>query len=345
MACTLRIAADTARLGQPEINLGLIPGYGGTPAAAAARRRGRGARAPPDRRHDRRAGGASARPRQPRRAGGRPDEPKRRSWRRVLASKAPIAVRYILEAVNQGLEMPLAEGAALRGDAVRAGGDHRRHARRHAGVPREAQAGVQGEVSCARSHNAAAARFRRRRLSLRDSSSRASTTSSPSRCATARGRRCSRPERRRADVEVVERAGRVRDAAGGAALAETGRFDAVVCLGCVIRGATPHFEYIASAVAHGITEAAGGDGRADGVRRADDRHAGSRRWSAPARAATTRAARRRRPRRDGAAVSRACIATTASRLRRVMTRAGRRPAARRAREAALQMLYQWEVGR
>src|SRR4030095_4921064 len=30
MACTLRLAADTARLGQPEINLGLIPGYGGT---------------------------------------------------------------------------------------------------------------------------------------------------------------------------------------------------------------------------------------------------------------------------------------------------------------------------
>ena len=30
MACTLRIAADTARLGQPEINLGIIPGYGGT---------------------------------------------------------------------------------------------------------------------------------------------------------------------------------------------------------------------------------------------------------------------------------------------------------------------------
>ncbi len=30
MACHLRIAADTARLGQPEINLGLIPGFGGT---------------------------------------------------------------------------------------------------------------------------------------------------------------------------------------------------------------------------------------------------------------------------------------------------------------------------
>lgn len=38
--------------------------------------------------------------------------------------------------------------------------------------------------------------------------------------------------------------------------AETGRFDAIVCLGCVVRGETPHFEFIASAVAHGITAAA-----------------------------------------------------------------------------------------
>jgi len=30
MSCHLRIAADTARLGQPEINLGLIPGFGGS---------------------------------------------------------------------------------------------------------------------------------------------------------------------------------------------------------------------------------------------------------------------------------------------------------------------------
>ena len=30
MACTLRVASDTAKLGQPEINLGLLPGYGAT---------------------------------------------------------------------------------------------------------------------------------------------------------------------------------------------------------------------------------------------------------------------------------------------------------------------------
>jgi 6,7-dimethyl-8-ribityllumazine synthase len=42
--------------------------------------------------------------------------------------------------------------------------------------------------------------------------------------------------------------------------AESGRFDAVVCLGCVIRGETPHFEYISSAVAHGLTTAASATG-------------------------------------------------------------------------------------
>ena len=42
--------------------------------------------------------------------------------------------------------------------------------------------------------------------------------------------------------------------------AETGRFDAVICLGCLIRGATPHFDYIASAVSHGLTNAAAATG-------------------------------------------------------------------------------------
>jgi 6,7-dimethyl-8-ribityllumazine synthase len=37
--------------------------------------------------------------------------------------------------------------------------------------------------------------------------------------------------------------------------ASTGAYDAVVCLGCLIRGETPHFEYIAEAVAHGIMSA------------------------------------------------------------------------------------------
>jgi 6,7-dimethyl-8-ribityllumazine synthase len=44
------------------------------------------------------------------------------------------------------------------------------------------------------------------------------------------------------------------------AAAETGRFDAVLCLGCVIRGETAHFEYISASAAHGIQAAAGETG-------------------------------------------------------------------------------------
>jgi 6,7-dimethyl-8-ribityllumazine synthase len=39
-------------------------------------------------------------------------------------------------------------------------------------------------------------------------------------------------------------------------IAESGGWSAVVCLGCLIRGETPHFDYIAQAAAHGITRAA-----------------------------------------------------------------------------------------
>jgi 6,7-dimethyl-8-ribityllumazine synthase len=39
-------------------------------------------------------------------------------------------------------------------------------------------------------------------------------------------------------------------------VAETGEWQAIVCLGCLIKGETPHFDFIAQAVADGITRAA-----------------------------------------------------------------------------------------
>lgn len=42
--------------------------------------------------------------------------------------------------------------------------------------------------------------------------------------------------------------------------ADTRHFDALVCLGCLIRGATAHFDVIAAAVAHGLVVAAGESG-------------------------------------------------------------------------------------
>jgi 6,7-dimethyl-8-ribityllumazine synthase len=38
--------------------------------------------------------------------------------------------------------------------------------------------------------------------------------------------------------------------------ARSGKFNAIVCLGCIVRGQTPHFEYLASAVALGLETAA-----------------------------------------------------------------------------------------
>jgi len=61
-------------------------------------------------------------------------------------------------------------------------------------------------------------------------------------------------------VETFEVPGAFEIPFAARAAASTGRFDAVVCLGCVIRGETPHFEYISSAVAHGVAAASGATG-------------------------------------------------------------------------------------
>jgi enoyl-CoA hydratase len=108
MACTLRLAADSAKLGQPEIALGLMPGYAGTQrlprlvgtgkameliltgapiAADEALRIGLVNRVVP---------AASL-------------MTEARALAAQLAKNAPIAMRYIINAVKKGAEMPFAE--------------------------------------------------------------------------------------------------------------------------------------------------------------------------------------------------------------------------------------------
>jgi enoyl-CoA hydratase len=112
MACTLRIAADTAKLGQPEINLGLVPGYAGTQRLSRIVGRGRalelllsGDRITAQEAH--RIGLVN------RVVPAAELTHDALAWAQTLATKAPVAVRYILEAVHEGLEMGLPEAQAF----------------------------------------------------------------------------------------------------------------------------------------------------------------------------------------------------------------------------------------
>ena len=108
MACTLRVAADTARLGQPEINLGIIPGYAGTQRLARLVGSGRaleilltGDHITAQEAHRiglvNRVVPAAELMAEARRLAG------------TLATRAPIAARYIIDAVNRGLQMTFTE--------------------------------------------------------------------------------------------------------------------------------------------------------------------------------------------------------------------------------------------
>jgi enoyl-CoA hydratase len=112
MACTLRIAADTARLGQPEINLGLMPGYAGTQRLPRLVGAGRAFELlltgdPIGAQDAHRIGLVN------RVVPAASLMTEVRAVAAALARKPPVAVRYIIDAVNKGLQMPFAEGQIL----------------------------------------------------------------------------------------------------------------------------------------------------------------------------------------------------------------------------------------
>ncbi|NTU42328.1 MAG: 6,7-dimethyl-8-ribityllumazine synthase [Nitrospirales bacterium] len=60
---------------------------------------------------------------------------------------------------------------------------------------------------------------------------------------------------RQDDIEVVKVPGAFEIPLVAKKMAQKGSYDAVICLGTVIRGATPHFDYVASEVSKGIAAA------------------------------------------------------------------------------------------
>lgn len=61
---------------------------------------------------------------------------------------------------------------------------------------------------------------------------------------------------RESDIEIAMVPGAFEIPVIAKAMAESGRFDAVVCVGAIIRGATPHFDYVAAEASKGIASVA-----------------------------------------------------------------------------------------
>jgi enoyl-CoA hydratase len=112
LACTMRVASRNAKIGQPEVKLGILPGYGGT--QRLARLCGRGVA------HELILGGEMITAEEALRIGlvNRVTEPAEllptaESIARKIIANAPLAVKYAMEAVEHGMEMPQEEGLFL----------------------------------------------------------------------------------------------------------------------------------------------------------------------------------------------------------------------------------------
>jgi enoyl-CoA hydratase len=112
LACTMRFASENAKLGQPEVKLGIIPGYGGT--QRLPRLVGRGIA------NQLILSGEMIDAREAARIGLVNEVvavadliPRCEAIAQKIIANSPLAIQYCLEAVNKGLDMPLREGLFL----------------------------------------------------------------------------------------------------------------------------------------------------------------------------------------------------------------------------------------
>jgi enoyl-CoA hydratase/carnithine racemase len=112
MACTMRLASENAKLGQPEVKLGIIPGYGGSQRLPRLVGKGLAMQLV--------LTGEMITAQEAHRIGLVNEVtaaaeliPRAEAIAQKIIANAPIAVQYAMEAVNHGMEMTLAEGLYL----------------------------------------------------------------------------------------------------------------------------------------------------------------------------------------------------------------------------------------
>src|SRR5271163_2886970 len=112
LACTMRLASESAKFGQPEVKLGIIPGYGGTQRLPRLVGKGIAMQLV--------LAGEMISAQEAHRIGLVNEVttaaeliPRAEAIAQKIIANAPLAVQYAMEAVNKGLEMTLAEGLYL----------------------------------------------------------------------------------------------------------------------------------------------------------------------------------------------------------------------------------------
>ena len=112
LGCTMRIASENAKLGQPEVKLGLIPGYGGTQRLARLVGKGIAMQLV--------LTGEMISAQEAHRIGLVNEVvpaaellPRAEAIAAKIIANAPLAIQYAMEAVNHGLDLPLADGLFL----------------------------------------------------------------------------------------------------------------------------------------------------------------------------------------------------------------------------------------
>ena len=112
LACSMRLASDNAKLGQPEVKLGIIPGYGGTQRLPRLVGKGIAMQMV--------LAGEMITAQEAHRIGLVNEVtaaaeliPRAEAVAAKIITNAPLAVQYAMEAVNKGMEMTLSEGLYL----------------------------------------------------------------------------------------------------------------------------------------------------------------------------------------------------------------------------------------
>ena len=254
LACHVRIASENARLGTPEVKLGIMCGYAGTQRLPRLVGKGRALEMlltgeMVDAQEALRIGLVNrVVPREKLLA-------EAEALLRKMLANGPVSLRFTLEAVNDGLEMPLDGGAVPGGHALRPDLHDRGHEGRHARPSSRSGRRSSRASDARRRPRVARPDARGLRVAVLRAAFNAGGRGRPAR-RRARGA-ARRWARRRRTSTVVDVPGRLRAAAGRARRPpRSGRFDAIVALGAVIRGETDHYEHIAREAAAGLAAVA-----------------------------------------------------------------------------------------